>query len=290
MAGVEHEAARLEGMLAPAEISAGMAGFLAERTFAAITARDHDGRLWTSPLIAAAGFLRVADPGTLQIRATPGPGDPLHALPAGQPIGLIVIDYARRRRFRLNGRLTEARGGQLEVTVDEAFGNCPQYIPQRTVDIDPRERESFTAPDDIAVPGGPLTDADRLTVADATSFLLGTTHPHRGNDASHRGGAPGFVRSDARTLWWPDYPGNNLFNSLGNLQVDPEAALLVPDFDRRVALHLHGTAELVISGSGEDEGHTGRRIVFSLKRQVRIRMPVASHLIADHPRNPTIDS
>lgn len=288
IAGVQQEAARLEGMLAPAEISDGMAGFLAERTFAAITARDHDGRLWTSPLVAAPGFLRVVDPTTLQIHTVPAVGDPLHALPSGQPIGLIAIDYLRRRRFRLNGTLTAAVSGHLEVAVDEAFGNCPQFIPQRTVDIDTADRESLAVPADVAVPEGPLTGADKLTITNATSFLFGTTHPQRGNDVSHRGGAPGFVRSEGRTLWWPDYPGNNLFNSLGNLQVDPEAALLLPDFARHIALHLHGTAELLITGSADDEGHTGRRIVFSPKSHVRTLLPVVSQLVSDYPRNPTV--
>jgi predicted pyridoxine 5'-phosphate oxidase superfamily flavin-nucleotide-binding protein len=283
IAGVEQEAARLEGMLAPAELSAGVAGFLAGRSFAAITARDHDGRLWTSPLVGEPGFLKAVDPTTLQIHTAPAVGDPLHALSSGQPIGLIAIDYSRRRRFRLNGTLTVATSGQLEVTVDEAFGNCPQFIPQRTVDLDTADRNP------VAVPHGPLIGADELTISSATSFLFGTTHPRRGNDASHRGGGAGFLRWQGSSLWWPDYPGNNLFNSLGNLHVDPEAALLVPDFERHLALHLHGTAKLVVTGSADDEGHTGRRIVFSPTSHVRTHLPVVSQLISNHPRNPTVN-
>ncbi|MGO4257679.1 pyridoxamine 5'-phosphate oxidase family protein [Marmoricola sp. RAF53] len=282
IAGVHQEAARLEGMLAPADLSPGMAGFLAERSFAAITARDHGGRLWTSPLVGAPGFLQAVDPTTLQIRTAPAVGDPLHLLPSGQPVGLIAIDYIRRRRFRLNGTLTVAVDGRLEVAVDEAFGNCPQFIPQRTVDLD------AARPADVAVPLGPPTAADEQTISTTTSFLLGTTHPQRGNDVSHRGGAAGFLRRQGDTLWWPDYPGNNLFNSLGNLHVDPEAALLVPDFERGLALHLHGTAELVITGATEDEGHTGRRIVFSPESHVRTLLPVISRLISDYPRNPNV--
>jgi hypothetical protein len=52
---VEHaaggiDAARLAGMLEPAQLRGGIAGFLSQRTFAVITGRDADGRLWTSPL------------------------------------------------------------------------------------------------------------------------------------------------------------------------------------------------------------------------------------------------
>jgi len=52
-------------------------------------------------------------------------------------------------------------------------------------------------------------------IAASDTFFLGTTHPVRGSDASHRGGPAGFVRVDGDQLWWPDYPGNNLFNSFG---------------------------------------------------------------------------
>ncbi len=43
---------------------------------------------------------------------------------------------------------------------------------------------------------------------------------------------------------WPDYPGTHMFNSLGNLTVDPSAALLVPDFESGASLHISGRAEL----------------------------------------------
>jgi predicted pyridoxine 5'-phosphate oxidase superfamily flavin-nucleotide-binding protein len=66
---------------------------------------------------------------------------------------------------------------------------------------------------------------------------LPTSNPHRedgesyGADVSHRGGRPGFVRTDdAVTLTVPDYIGNSLFNTIGNLQVNPRAGLLFPNF------------------------------------------------------------
>lgn len=64
----------------------------------------------------------------------------------------------------------------------------------------------------------------------ADTFFLGPAHPSRGADASHRAGTPGFVRVTGDGLWWPDHPGNNVFNSLGTLTVDDLAALLRADF------------------------------------------------------------
>ena len=83
--------------------------------------------------------------------------------------------------------------------------------------------------------------------------------PERGNGASRRGGPLGFVRTDGETLWWPDYPGNNMFNSFGNLAADPTAALLFVDFRTGHTLHLSGTATVRwnISGDPDGDGHTG---------------------------------
>jgi hypothetical protein len=41
------------------------------------------------------------------------------------------MDYARRRRFRINGTITATRHDGFEIDVAEAFGNCPQYITPR---------------------------------------------------------------------------------------------------------------------------------------------------------------
>ena len=106
-AGVREEAARLEGMLAPAGLRGGSALFLAAQAFAVLVARDQEGGLWASPLIARPGFLSGQDR-RLEVHATPDPGDPLHGLRAGQDVAVIAPDLERRRRVRINGRLTGA--------------------------------------------------------------------------------------------------------------------------------------------------------------------------------------
>ena len=105
-AGVSHEAARLSGMLEPAGLSGGMARFLADRTFLVIAGRDPAGRLWTSPLTGAPGFLRARTDTELAVHAAIPGGDPLHGLPAGQKLGLTAVEFAARRRVRVNGILT----------------------------------------------------------------------------------------------------------------------------------------------------------------------------------------
>jgi len=286
-AGTAEEAARLSPMLGPAELRGGLAAFLARRTFAVVTARDAGGQLWTSPLSGPPGFLEAIAPTTLAVRARLPEDDPLHALPAGQQVGLVVVEFAARRRVRVNGTLVAADGQGLVIEVEQAYGNCPQYIHQR-----------------LLAPAGPglasqgdvrrdtvLTPGDAGLIRAADTFFLGTTNPERGSDTSHRGGRPGFVRVDGGRLWWRDYPGNNLFNSFGNLAVNPEAALFFADFGTGRTLHLSGTAEVEWDERGRagDEGHTGRRAAFTPERLV------AGHLLpsrqvahSPNPRNPAL--
>ena len=80
-AGVEAEAARLRPMMAPGELRGGAAALLSHASFAAITARDHYGRLWTSPLIGPPGFLAATTPTRLSLRDMLPVGDPLRGLP-----------------------------------------------------------------------------------------------------------------------------------------------------------------------------------------------------------------
>ena len=49
--------------------------------------------------------------------------------------------------------------------------------------------------------GRALASEDIELIRGADTFFLGTTHPERGSDASHRGGQPGFVRVDGDQLW-----------------------------------------------------------------------------------------
>lgn len=288
-AGVRAEADRLEGMLAPAHLSDGMARFLAARRFAALTARDHDGRLWTSPVVGPAGFLR-GDGDVLHVAATPAPSDPLHPLAPGQPVGVIAVEFALRRRLRINGRLaaTSARG--FAIDTEQAFGNCPSYIQQR--DLGPGS--AVAGPVDPTSPTPDrrtMSDAERALVSGSDTFFLGTAHPTRGADASHKGGRPGFVRLDGDGLWWPDYAGNNLFNSMGNIAANPEAALLFIDFRTGATVQLSGTAHLEWTevGAPGDDGHTGRRVRFEPRAVASgTTLPLQASRSLPSPHNPAL--
>jgi predicted pyridoxine 5'-phosphate oxidase superfamily flavin-nucleotide-binding protein len=267
-AGVEAQAARLRPMMAPGELRGGAPAFLAHATFAALSARDSDGRLWTSPLVGPPGFMAATSPTRLSVRDTLPIGDPLHELPEGQPVGLVVMDFATKRRIRINGTLVATDGGTLEVGVTQAYGNCPQYIHPRRISGE----NDVSATDSHIEHGAVIDDDDIALIHSADTFFLGTTHPERGNDASHRGGPAGFVHADHNTVEWPDYPGNNMFNSFGNLEIDPNAALLFVDFDSGRTLQLSGRAVVDFEKSTA-HGDTGRWVRFTTESVVGSRRP-----------------
>ncbi|MYW96368.1 pyridoxamine 5'-phosphate oxidase [Amycolatopsis rubida] len=282
-AGVERQAARLSRMAEPAGISAGMAGFLAERTFLVLTGRDAGGRLWTSPVTGPPGFLAARSATTLAIHRVLPEGDPLHGLPAGQLLGMTSIEFATRRRVRINGTLSATAKDHLIVEVEQAYGNCPQYIQQRTLaqDFEP------AAP---AAERTELSPGDIELIQEADTFFLGTVNPAHGADASHRGGAPGFVRVEGNALRWPDYPGNNLFNSLGNIAANPEAALLFFDFATGRILQVSGTAAIEWGEAGRsgDDGYTGRILRFAVQCVVEGRPVTRQVAHTPYPRNPQL--
>jgi uncharacterized protein len=243
-AGVRAQARALAKIVLP-HVPAAAAGFLSSLPFVVVGSSDDDGAVWASILTGDPGFLRLEDGTTLEGSATFAVGDPLErSFDRPRPLGILAIELATRSRVRLNGDGALARG-KLAVSVREFYGNCPQYIHSRDVVA--------------SVSGSPVgvTETRELTteqieaISRADTFFIASRHPTRGADASHRGGEPGFVRVlDRSTLVFPDYPGNNMFNTLGNLAADPRAGLLFVDFARGRTLQLTGGADIVWGPGG----------------------------------------
>ncbi|MGW7446058.1 pyridoxamine 5'-phosphate oxidase family protein [Kitasatospora sp. NPDC054795] len=215
------------------------ARFLTERRMLVVGAADRDGRVWATQLAGPAGFLSAPDEHTLAVAALPAGADPLAgALDRPARVGTIALDPAGRRRMRLNGRsVPDGRGGLL-VHAEEVVANCPKYIQRRT----PTDRPVAGPPRAVAT-GPALTTAQRLAAATADTFFIASTGPDGSVDASHRGGLPGFLQPVAPDrLRWPEYPGNSMFLTLGNLELDRRAGLLLPDWETGGALLVTGEA------------------------------------------------
>ena len=89
-----------------------------------------------------------------------------------------------------------------------------------------------------------IAGSDTLFIA--SQFSEGDDDWSHGVDVSHRGGKPGFVIvAHESLLLFPDYAGNCMFSTLGNIQVDSRCGLLFIDFDTGNALQLTGEAEIL---------------------------------------------
>lgn len=222
------------------------AAFLAARRRLIVATVDGASRPWVTILSGRPGFVEARDAGTLRIAAFPAGGDPAaEGLRPGGPIGTLAVDFAKRHRSRVNGLVRSVEGGVILVDVDQAYANCPKYIQKR------EEAEDADEPSMAAQETSPPTRAAALDAGQidliqrADTFFIGTAAPGHGADASHRGGGSGFVRVTAGAVEWPDYAGNSMFNTLGNIEASRRAGLAFIDFATGTVVQLTGPAEIV---------------------------------------------
>jgi predicted pyridoxine 5'-phosphate oxidase superfamily flavin-nucleotide-binding protein len=94
----------------------------------------------------------------------------------------------------------------------------------------------------------PVIDAgDRAFIERMDMFFLATADADGHPQCSYKGGDPGFVRVlDERTVAFPNYDGNGMYLSMGNLAVNPHVGLLFVDFvaERPSRLRLNGVASI----------------------------------------------
>ena len=224
---------RLAGWVGPvAEFSAGADMFLLATT-------DDDGALRFTVLSGPPGFVEPAGRPTLRL---PVPPAIVLAGPEPTPCGGLAINLGVWRRARVNGVL--APDGPAACTLDatETFTLCRKYMAPslgigEALHIGPLSREPL-----------PLDDpwlAEVLAAAETT--FLASVSPDGRPDVAHRGGPPGFITLDAaaRRLSWPEYIGDGVFKSAGNVRTTGAFTLLVVDIDSGDGVELIGRGNYV---------------------------------------------
>ena len=213
--------------------------------FLIVSGGDDAGLTWITMIDGAEGFVTSPDPRRIALSTQIDPTDPLaQAFQSGTDIGVLGIELASRRRNRFSGVMRADADG-YGIDIRQTFGNCPQYIHERAW-----TRTAKSGVGD-ARRGSALTAAQIELIGAADTMFIGSGHQGRadaassGFDASHRGGAPGFVHLvDDTHLQIPDYAGNNFFNTIGNLVSDPRIGLLFVDFETGGLLHVSGRAQI----------------------------------------------
>ena len=90
-----------------------------------------------------------------------------------------------------------------------------------------------------------FTDEDRAFIQASAMVFVATADAQGQPDCSYKGGLPGFVRVlDERTLAFPDYDGNGMYRSWGNVLVNPQVGLLFLDFERTKRIRVNGHAQV----------------------------------------------
>eukprot|EP00752_Nemacystus_decipiens_P018245 g16373.t1 len=279
---------------------------------------DREGLVWASVVGGAPGFVSEApspiNPGSLQVAIDSGnrgfltyEGDPLdeNLQRPDAPVGMLIMSYKNRRRYRINGKIVSTTGGgsndirtplsRVALEIVMAMGNCPKYLHVRNL-----VREEGTTPRNPALQRSTtLSEKQRDWIASSDTFTLSTyaVGPYGGADASNRGGNPGFVRAlDDRTIVFPDYKGNNMYLSLGNIVANPRAGLLFIDRETGDILQVSGEARIVYaeeaSGGGDPalSGSTGKyvRIHVLAVVEARAASPLRMRMEELSPYSPAV--
>lgn len=273
-AGTRGAAAELAlGKRSALSFSSGHDAFLAAQSFAALASVDvRNQSVWVTPLFCESGDLRAISEHEIAVAASCIPNSEiLEFIEPGTPLSLLGIDLNRRIRHRINGTSLasmnrESRG--LSLQVEEYSPNCPKYINRRQI-IHPSNKVPAINRDAKAEPRTQLTPDDQAFVRRMDTLWIGSYAPSVGADCNHRGGQPGFIRViSPSTIEWPEYRGNGMFFTSGNLESYDRAGVTLVDFGSGSIIQMTGLATVDWAHDGRYEG-ASRKIVFHITSLIR---------------------
>ncbi|KAA8889482.1 hypothetical protein F3087_11215 [Nocardia colli] len=289
--------------------------WMAQSPLLALGTVDEHDRVWTTVLGGDAGVVRPVAAGVLGVNARsrePLLGfDPvLEALFAGHDlrdggiarhpgdgklVGGLAIDLETRSRVKISGRVlgggvvaTEPQAGvQLAVAVEESLGNCPKYLNRKAVR--PHDSSPTLVSEQI-----PLVPEAIDLIGRSDLFAISSRHGTASMDTNVRGGSPGFVRvlansANGVTLVYPEYSGNRLFQTLGNLRADPAVGVTFPDVETGAVLYLSGRADVLVGADAAallPHSKLAVRVHIDAARLVRDGLPFRGTLLDPSPYNP----
>ena len=204
-------------------------------------------------------------------------------------IGLLIIDFATRRRIRINGIISAIKEENIEIKVIESYPNCSKYIQERKI----IQSTPWNNNNPNIMMGEMLQDTHKNIINSADTFFIGSSNPNGQLDISHRGGNSGFVKFiDEKTLKIPDYKGNNMFNTLGNIEINADTGLVFWDFESGNMLQLNGTAKIKWQNSEPESqnNETNRFWVFNIKQWCfsKIGRDFTWKVLSVSPHNPSL--
>ncbi|MBW7455266.1 pyridoxamine 5'-phosphate oxidase family protein [Paenibacillus sepulcri] len=224
-------------------LSKGAAAFLNKQMFVVVAYGDTNGKVWISFLTGDEGFIEASNENTVQIHAPSYLKDVnFQSISLNRPLGLLIMDANRRIRLRINGEVDSFDENGLKLNTKQVYGNCPKYIRKRNLREDADKHRSLVSEHRSRI----LSKEHQEWIESADTFYIGSLNSAYEADASHRGGNPGFVQVASESeLVIPDYFGNSMFNTLGNIVTNSATGLLFINYDNGHSLHLAGQAEVI---------------------------------------------
>lgn len=287
----ERDIALINGQAIADRVPAAAGAFVSQQRYVVLGGSSSDGELWAVFLGGRPGFAGTGDDGqTLHLRLEDDTGMlsriPLFAgMRVSDLLGTLFIELATRRRLRVNGRIVRFADAEIAVTIDQAHPLCPKYIQRRRLE----ERRPGTVTGEIRK-GETLTGDLVAWITRADTFFVASAHPDRSADVSHRGGRPGFIRYRDGVLSIPDYPGNSMFNTLGNFALNPRAGLVFVDFVGNRQLQMTGEVhlDLQVGMTTGETGGSGRCWQFRPRKWIvsPLNRAFAWTLVDESPLNP----
>ena len=246
--------------------------FFCELPFVIFGLVDKQGYPWVIPLFndtheeKSKVFISSPNDITLKFEALPKLENLLELdFKPEQKVGMLGIQLESRRRNRMNGLIGEINGHSFTVNVEQSFGNCPKYIQTRELTwqnniIAHEGYADVNIVNDIDQASKSLIEkSDTFFIASRTNTFSEDTRT--GIDVSHRGGKPGFVKVDENTVYFPDFSGNQFFNTLGNIESDSRVGILFLDFSTGDSVFIVGKATVLWDSTERDKFDGAERIV-----------------------------
>ncbi|OAQ73957.1 oxidoreductase [Pochonia chlamydosporia 170] len=217
----------------------------------------------------------------------------------GKMMAGLAIDLETRDRVKLAGVMVagavvkdgdEGVGDvQAAMVVTESLGNCPKYLNKKDV-VRHDPGSALLVSDELPLPREALDlvyKADMIFVSSTNGETM---------DTNHRGGSPGFVRvvkneGGQVELVYPEFSGNRLYQTLGNLKVNPLIGIVIPDYDTANVLYLTGRAEILVGKEASSllaRTQLAVKITVSAARFVKAGLPFRGAQGEYSPYNPPL--
>lgn len=242
LAGEQAIASRVSNLIQES-VSPRALDFIRQQTMIWIGVEDHEKLLWAIPLFGLPGFINPNKGEQLDITIDAKfsiPEQWQNRLQKGKSIACLVIELSTRRRIRINGVIKAINKQHIQISVQQAYPNCPKYI---------RKREMIGQLDFISFhykSSGSLLNTQLKEIISRSDTAFVASIGSNGADVSHRGGSSGFIYSTSpNKITVPDYKGNGMFNTLGNFKANPNGGITIIEFNQGYYLQISGKIKLL---------------------------------------------